>query len=267
MRIVLCLLLFSFLFIPVALKRATCGFKLAKLRLEMPHRPDWESSSSLSQEELSLLLSQPFSYLDKGAQCYVFESRDRDVVIKLFRYDQPHFKKKKNKTPFSAKIEKLFAACLLAYNEAKEETGLIYLHLNLTRNEMPILRAIGPIGQTLHLPLDNYRFAIQKKAEGFRHSFEQAATNPIEMQQKIDSFLSLLKSRIEKGIGNSDPTLSRNFGFLQGRAVEIDFGNYYRSPASKKEEFCKYTHRLRRWLKKSAPEWVAYLDEKVEKFE
>ena len=251
MKKALLIFLFSsfFLMVPAALKRLTCGFRLAKLRIETPFRSDWEIQSTLSKEDLLSLLSQPFSYLDRGAQCYVFESLDKHTVIKLFRCDQE-----------MRKIEKLFAACRVAYEEASEETGLLHLHLNLTSGELPPLRATGPIGQRLSLPLDRYRFAIQKKAKPFRASLEEAFSNPELLKKRIDSFLSLLDSRLAKGIGNSDPSLSRNFGFLGERAVEIDFGNYYRGSST--NEKARYVHRLRRFLKKKAPERAGYVDDR-----
>jgi hypothetical protein len=252
----------SLLLIPVSFKRLTCGFKLAKLRLDAPYRSDWEAASSLSYEELRAILEQPYSYLDKGAQCYVFASQDGQYVVKLFRYDQPCFVKTKTKAPLRDKIEKLFSASVIAYSEAREETGLVYVHLNLTENRLPLLRAKGPIGQSLSLPLDRYRFAIQKRAEPFRASFETSFADPETCKRRIDSFLALLRSRTEKGIGNTDPTLSRNFGFLGDRAVEIDFGNYYKAPDSL-ADVARYAARLRRFFEREAPGWTAYLDEKL----
>lgn len=256
----LVLIAFLFLSLPVAFKRLTCGFKLAKTRLEMPHRADWEIVPILSEEQLKAILGQNFFYLDQGAQCYVFESQDKNHVLKLFRYDQPHFIKKKTKAFFQNKIEKLFTACLLAYRNAREETGLVHLHLNPTLNQLPILHAKGPIGQSLALPLDKYRFAIQKKAKPFRQSLAEALSDSEIFKKRIDSFLFLLHSRLDKGIGNSDPTLGRNFGFFGDRAAEIDFGNYFIT--DRQDEIPKRIQRLRRWLDKNAPEWVQYLDEK-----
>ncbi len=232
---------------------------MGKLRLEIPFREGWETSARLTQKELRDLLNQPFSFLDKGAQCYVFQSRDGKYVIKLFRFDQPHFLSKQKVGPF----EKLFSACLLAYTEAPEETGVVHLHLNRTMQELPILFATSPTGQALQIPLDRYRFAIQKKAEPFRKVLLRAENK----EKLIDSFVSLLYSRIEKEIGNSDPTLHRNFGFLDGKALEIDFGNYFTHPSSKIGEMHRFTHRLRRWLKHHDPASVAYLDKKVKECE
>lgn len=273
---------FFFLFIltalmlslPVCAKRLTQGFRIAKMRLELPFHPEWEMDKI---ENLDPILSQPYSYLSKGAQCYVFASQDGQYVLKLFRFEQPinplrfffhkHFKKKKNRTRFETKILSVFNACKLAFDKASEETGLIYIHLNPNGEKLPLLHCKDPIGRTYQLHLENYRFALQKRAQPFRKVLLEAIQKgeASTVQRRIDEFLALLRSRTGKGIGNSDPNLSRNFGFLEDRAIEFDFGNYgysadIQKPENQKEEIQRYTNRLRRWLKKTAPEWIAYLD-------
>lgn len=274
--LLLCLIAFLFLSLPAVMKHFTCGFHLAKMRLNVPFRSDWEIEplTGAEHEKLIQILSQPFSYLDRGAQCYVFESRDGQTVIKLFRYDAPqnpirrfwraHFRRPKKKTPPADKIEHLFTACLLAYTRAKEETALLYLHLNLTSTQLPFLAVRGPLGQLFRLPLDRYRFAIQRKARLFCDEFSR---DPKTAPQKIDAFLSFLQNRAAKEIVNTDSNLQRNFGFLDGKVVEIDFGNYMKYPPDpllQKKERERYTRRLRRWLHRHHPEWVAYLDQKLE---
>ncbi len=256
MKRLLLFLIFAtlFLLLPVSAKRFTQGFRLAKMNLEFPHHPEWEIAAN---PEVGDILKQPFSFIGKGAQCYVFGSKDGKYVIKLFRYDQP--------TSSEDKILYLFNACKMAYDQLREETGLVYIHLNPTPQNLPLLRCKDPIGRTYEIPLDRYRFAIQKRGLAFRETLKLAHQNPHEMQKRIDEFLALLQSRVGKGIFNTDPNLSRNFGFLEDRAIEFDFGNYRQTPdLNQQAEMKRYTNRLRRWLKKRAPEWVAYLDQKVE---
>lgn len=265
----LALLCVAVLFIPVSFKRFTQGFKLAKTQLSIPYNSKWERESILSAEEMDCLLKQPFSYLGKGSQSYVFKSADGQYVIKLFRFDQhgfPSFNRtKKSGISFERKIHRFSTASLLAFDYAREETGLVYLHLNLTQMKLPFLHATGPLGQKLRLPLDRFHFAIQKKVAPFRASLLYASQceNKEEMKDRIDSFVKLLEQRTEKGIGNSDPNLGRNFGFLGKRAIELDFGNYILLSGSRIGEIKRYTNRLRSWLSKNAPEWVSYLDERV----
>jgi hypothetical protein len=247
------LFVLSLLSLPFVAKKFTQGFRVAKLEFHVPHHPEWEVPMD---SQILSILDQPYAYLGKGAQSYVFASLDGRYVVKLFRSDSEE------------KIIALFNACKMAYDCLKEETGLVYLHLNPTSQRLPILTCQDPLGRGIKLPLDRYRFAIQKRAKPFRETLEAAMGDPALMKARIDQFVALLVSRTEKGIFNTDPSLSRNFGFLDDRAVEIDFGNYHETASySEFTEIKRYTHRLHRWLARTAPEWADYLDRQVEVLE
>jgi len=240
--------------LPATVKRFTYGFRLAKMRLDFPYHPEWEIPPP--PPELRAILQQPFYFIGKGAQSYVFEGEDGKYVVKLFRYDQPSLE---------SKILLLFNACKMAYDFLRAETGLVYIHLNPTPMELPTLFCKDAIGRGYKFPLDHYRFAVQKKGKAFRAVLEEAKDHPLEMQKRLDQFIDLLQSRTAKGIFNSDPNLSRNFGFLETRAIEFDFGNYrHRADLDRISEMERYTSKLRLWLSRCAPEWVAYLDQRVE---
>ncbi len=239
--------------LPALAKRLTQGFRVGKMELAFPSHPEWDVRVT---PEVLAILDQPFYYIDKGSQSYVFESRDGNYVVKFFRFDYPEI---------DLKVLTLFNACKIAYDKLRDETGLIYIHLNPTTEGLPILHCKDAIGRKVRLPLDRYRFAIQKKAMPFRQTLLEARHDPVLMQKRMDQFIDLLQSRTGKGVFNTDPTLSRNFGFLADRAIEIDFGNYRpTSDHNQLSEMIRYTERLRRWLSTEAPEWVAYLDERTE---
>lgn len=257
MRIVSLIFLFSLLFLPVGVKRLTQGVRLEKMRIDFPFHPEWETGPIDTS-----ILNQSFRFLGKGAQCYVFASQDDQYVLKIYRFDRPSLIKRKK---INKNALRLMEASKLAFELAKEETGLVYLHLNLSEGKLPTIQCKDPIGRKIKIPLDRVRFALQKKGEPFRSVLIGALQKPDEMRKRIDSFLTLLRNRTAKGIGNSDPNLSRNFGFLGERAIEFDFGNYYlMQPGQRPREIQRYTERLRRWLKKEAPEWVSYLDQELE---
>lgn len=254
--------------IPSGAKRLTRGFKVAKMRLEFPFRSDLNGVSELSDEEAKIILAQPFSFLNKGAQCYAFLSQDGKYVLKLFRFDQRLLiGKKRSKRSFEQKVCGFFESCKLASISASNETGVLYLHLNLTAGKLPMLIAKGPLGRSFHLPLDRCRFALQKKAmplaEGLFTAMEEG-----QLSERIEAIVALLENRIAKGIGNSDPSLWRNFGFWEDRAIEFDFGNYIARPdfsdvQRKKAELERYMHPLRVWLEKYAPDYLSDLDRRV----
>jgi hypothetical protein len=262
------------------MKRFTHGFRIEKMRLDSSFRSDWEVPplSFEDQQEIFCTLSQSFRYLDRGAQCYVFESEDSLYVLKLFRFDQPQnplrkffrtkIRKRSSDSHNSEKISHLFSACKLAYTLARQETELLYLHLNLTKDQWPTISLKTPLGKSLSLPLDSYRFALQKKAEPLKKVLLSSLSTG-EIQMRLDAILALLTQRVAKGIGNSDRNLFRNFGFIEKKAVEIDFGNYgyspdLASPSQRVQEVGRFISSLRAWLQDHAPEWVAYLDQKME---
>lgn len=252
----------SALFIPLGLKNLNYGFKIAKLHVHLPHNPEWEIASELSKDALHGILSQRFRFLGKGAQCYAFVSEDDQYVLKLFRFDR----KKKRALP-QKKAYRFLSACKLGYELARNETALVYLHLNLTSGMLPILNARAPNGRPFSLPLDSYRFAIQKKAELLEKSLFAALSQGV-LAQRIDAIANLLESRSAKGIGNSDPNLWRNFGFVGDEAVEIDFGNYkvrsdLLNEEAKRQELKRYLIPLRSWVADRSPESLPYFDERT----
>jgi hypothetical protein len=255
--IVLALLILLSLLVPLQIKRMTHGFRIAKMHLDPSFRA--AKPTEMPTQEILAILSQPFSYLDKGAQSYVFASKDGHYVIKLFRF--------RKKAGFHKTVERIFSASQIAYDNLSQETGVVYIHLNPTEGLKPLC-CKDSLGRRHKVSLDNTRFALQRRAKPFRKTLEEARSDPALMQKRLDSLIDLLCRRVEKGVANSDPTLSRNFGFLEEQAVEIDFGNYFFDPSlARKErqlaEMGRYLARLRRWLIKAAPEWVSYLDKKA----
>lgn len=252
-RALLFLLLCSFaLSLPNFAKRITKGFRLSKLQLAFPHHAEWEIAPNPAINEI---LKQNFTFLGKGTQSYVFESEDGKYVIKLFRYDQPSSKNK---------IVLLFNACKIAYDHLQSETGLVYIHLNPTPMNLPILHFQDAVYRRYEIPLDHYRFALQKRAEPFTETLVASRRNPQLMKKRLDQFLTLLKTRTGKGIFNSDPSLSRNFGFLEDQSIEFDFGNYrYSHGADESAEINRFNGKLRYWLEKHAPEWISYFEEQI----
>ncbi|MBX7066134.1 MAG: hypothetical protein K1X28_02775 [Parachlamydiales bacterium] len=259
------LLLFSAfcLSIPQVCKK---DFKVPPIHADIPFNPNWEMPLT---PEVMEILGQPFSYFAQGNQTTVFLSQDGKTVLKLFRYKTTQFPllhmlkncfKKKPKKSFQVKMDKTLSAAHLACNEGKELTQAIYCHLNLTENTLPPLTLhIGK--KKIVLPLDRTRFILQRKVQGFKETLLSAKDNPEEIHQLLDSFASLLLSQFEKNIRNSDPNVGPNFGFYNGKAVEIDFGNFQKiepNPERQKAELAGYLNRLETAIAKWAPEYTEY---------
>lgn len=250
------------------------SFRLPPQNTQILFHPEWEVPLSA---ETKTILSQPFTYLDRGNQTTVFLSQDGQYVLKLFRYRRSRFawiesikgsfarfRHKKPKHALWAKMQKTLEAAHLAYTEGRSFTQLVYIHLNITENLLPTVTLKAH--QAYHLPLDKYRFVIQRKATPFKEALLAAKKQPAKMHQCIDSLVDLLHARSAHGIQNADPNLGPNFGFIDERAVEIDFGNYRKSlpdPARQSQEIAQYFGRFAEWLQKNCPEYIPYLQQKI----
>jgi hypothetical protein len=252
MRIFSLLFLVSLLFLPQFMKS---DFKVPPTFSQIPNRPEWQSTPS---PEILAILNQPFTYLAHGNQSTVFTSHDGQYVLKLLRYTRSRFPlihnlknalHNKPKHDLFTKLNKTLHAAHLAATEASAFTQVVYCHLNLTENQLPLAHLASHT-----LPLDRQRFILQRKVTPFKEALLAARNNPEEMHQLIDSFIALIHNRSSLDIRNSDPNLGPNFGFLNGNAVEIDFGNYRKAP-QQPHEINAYITRLEHWLAKNAPEY------------
>src|SRR5437868_3279127 len=64
--------------------KQTDGFSIYNISSNLSFREEWEIPQETT--EAKIILAQPFYYLGKGAQSYVFESEDGNFVLKFFRH-------------------------------------------------------------------------------------------------------------------------------------------------------------------------------------
>lgn len=256
--ILLSLFLFaSLLCLPAGLKRWTCSFHAARCIPPILGEKQGVVFSKLEPEAITKILSQPFHYLDRGAQSFVFASQDGRYVLKLFFFDSfPKFYMQSN----MEKARKMMQSCVIAA-QAADETGLIYLHFGPSNLSLPKLRLFGPAWHRTHLESSSYCFALQRRATLLKESLCLAYLKKDRdaFVKKVDAFFELLRRRVSMGILNSDPSLYGNFGFVGERAIEIDFGNYYQDTTLSEQagmrEIARYKKKLDEWASRMMPEW------------
>lgn len=251
-----------FLWLPNSYKRWTHAFRPAKCFLEMPYQERWETK--LTDTQLLSVLKEPFSYLAKGAQSYVFESSDGEYVLKVFRFDackMPLGQKlirqlrktfglrEKHYTPWRQRAFKTLDSCKLAMDLAPHLTGVVFVSLN-PKPGLPLIRLKDRLGMAHTIDPAKYRFVLQKKAEPFLFTIKNAK----DPSSLIASYLSLISELSNLGIANLDPTMGRNFGFIDGRAVQIDFGNFCLDAEKAKNDVSHFTNQIRSWLEKRRPD-------------
>jgi hypothetical protein len=249
----------------------TDGFTLSKIHSESVFEKKWETPSP--NAEILKILAQKFTYLSCGNTCYVFESEDGKFVLKFFKQhhlyplswigDVPIPKLQKRRE----KKERVFTSCKLAFDELKEETGLVYLHLNPTHGALPRLTFTDKIGISHTVPLDQLQFLLQKKAENAYSHIQCLLKNHdyIGAKKGIEEILKLMVTISEKGFNDLDPNIGTNLGFIENRPVKIDVGPLVKDTRLQEIVFlekkkAKALTRLKKWVKLNLPDFFELLE-------
>ncbi len=259
-------------------KLQTGSFTIARISSQLQYHPEWEvpALSENDEQEIKKALSQPYYFFSKGAQSFVFASEDGTAVIKFFRHHHlsapswvrflplawaRHSIHKKN-----SKLSKDFTSYKLAYEVLREESGLLYLHLNKTSHLNLTLDLVDNLGIHHPLPLDQYEFVVQKRATLVYSALETWIQKGEfeEAKKALTSLVKLLTVRSQKGIFDKDPDLNTNFGFIGTQSLQIDIGRFKRKPpAVDQNELIRITDNLHQWLMHRAPELDRHLKEEL----
>jgi hypothetical protein len=288
--------LFFFLLIPLfcfCWHYLSGGFQIQKIRFHLPISEKWQTHYTETQkDDIAKIISQPFHYLAKGRQSYVFVSSDDKYVIKFFRYhlirpkfiyhflrifpSLDNFRRYRIKAK-KRQFEKWMDSYFIAAKELKEETGLVCVHLTETNDLPRNIVIIDRLGRKHTIDPNKTGFLIQKKTDLFLDKVKKLTDKKKdkELSQLISAYLDTVISRQFKGINNKDPSWLRNMGSIGvNEVVEIDVGRYtYAQPVNSKKELRAYLHRyiysLRDYFSSHYPEMVAkfetIIDEKVDR--
>lgn len=216
----------------------TDGFSVSNIRSELTYHSDWDSNNYL---EVGTILNQDFNYLGKGCQFYTFMSQDGQYVLKFFK--QKHLRDpimvqiadfiglkdyaaKQRERKFS-KVDKLFKSCKLAYEYLPQETGVVAIHLNKTKDQFKDKTTIyDKMGFAHTIDLNDFEFVLQK-----------AAQPVVGTKEAVASMCQVVEDRCRKGIADRDPAFIQNMGLLpDGRAIIIDIGQLEKDDRLKDEE-------------------------------
>lgn len=263
----------------------TDGFTIANITSEMPYDARWKLRSMNESQALAVeeALSQPYHYMGKGCQSYVFLSEDEKYIIKFIKYQRfrnhiwvdwlrklPPLKRyyavkdaKKRK-----KLENIFNGWVIAYHELQPETGVIYVHLNKTPELGRILHITDKMGVEHDLPLDDMEFLVQKKAtmltDTIATMMQQGEVDGVKLL--VSRLMKTILNEFERGISDNDQALMQNTGVLDGVPIHIDLGQFvYRddvqNPQLMKQQLFNRTYLFNQWLHKRYPEVGEHLDE------
>lgn len=232
----------------------TDGFSSAKIQGELI-----PGEALPPTEEVTARLSQPYRYLAKGRQCFVFASEDGREVVKLLNYNRFYFPR----LPFfkayaerrRGRFRKTVESLTLAADKLASETGIEYLHLQ-EGGSLPVLELLGPAGGRRFIDLNKVAFVLQKRMDA--PVFERLSAIANEqgeegLRRALGAILSLLQKRCALGIADDDRDIEINFGFLGDDPILIDPGRLFFNQdllmaKGTRLEMQEATKKLYKWL-------------------
>lgn len=265
----------------------TDGFRKDKIAQDAIYDPKWDVLYRPQEEKKILsLLDQPFYYLGKGCQVYVFGSSDQKYVIKFIRYHKYRLPFWMHYITFCSKGADYKAYRMdhrkrgyfnslrsykIAYDLLSRETKTLYIHLNPTDHLKKKLQIIDRLGRKDIVDLDHSGFLVQEKVQSLEPYLLQLknAQNMQETKKVIDSFLMLVDSLYRKGMTNKDYNCLKNSGYLNGQVVGMDIGSFYpqeglENPQEFEQELRNFVKHFRKWGIKKYPEILPIFDAKVD---
>lgn len=261
----------------------TGGFTMSNIESDIPYQAKWDTHplSPTEKEQIASVLDQPFIYLGKGCQAYVFTSPDDKYVIKFFKYQrfrpqtwidfftfipavneyQQHKVKEKQE-----KLDKVFTSWKIAFEDLKDETGVVYVHLNKSTDWKKFVTIRDKLGLEHQVDLDKTEFMVQHKAVMLCPAIRQLmeAKQLDQAILLIDKLLTMLLSEYARGYADNDHALMQNTGVLNGNPIHIDIGQFIRNGSVKapkvyKQELYDKTYQFYLWLKGHYPSLAEHL--------
>jgi len=264
--------------------KVTGGFMVSNIASDFAFQPQWEVRPLAGSEvqEFERAIDQPYRYLGKGCQSYVFSSEDGQYVIKFFKYQryrlqswlvyfpplpavvkyrQEKIEKKWNK------LDGFVRSWKIAFENLKDETGLVYVHLNKTDNLHRQMTIYDKIGKQHIISLDQMEFCIQRRANmlcetllEYRNKEDLPAA-----EQLVHRLLNTILSEYSRGLADNDHALMQNTGVVQGKPVHIDVGQFVFNEAVKQpeifhQELVTKTYKFKIWLREYYPDLADYLE-------
>lgn len=255
----------------------TGGFTEGNITSDFAYDARWDSKPVTSQElsHVQHVLTQPYHWLGKGCQSYVFASNDGQYVIKFFKYQRfrnavwlqwfdsiptvdAYLKRKTIEK--KQRLDTVFKSWKLAYEELPEESGIIFLHLNKSDQQLPTLVLYDKLGLVHHIDLNQTEFLLQKRADMLTSTLENLVENKQEAQAQalIDQLFAMIMSEYRRGYADNDHALMQNTGVFNGKPIHIDVGQFIknkimRDPAIYNQELYNKMYNFQAWLRQLSP--------------
>jgi len=238
------------------------SFSVRSIHLDTWPTKNYEPPICLYSKELA----QPYTYLGKGRQFYVFGSSDGKYVLKFIkcqRIDIPTLLK-----PFTsdkrfqdrlARIDGIFSSLALASGPFQECTGVLYAQLAKRSGITQEVELIDKLGIHHTISLENVPFVLQKRAVPLLECLEELiAKNDIaEAKVRLNQLIQLFEQDVSLSCYDTDSgiILRNNVGFLPDCAIHIDIGTLTHQPP---QHTFERLQPLQGWLQDKKPELADY---------
>ncbi len=254
----------------------TGGFRAEKIHSHCLTSASFDFSSSGFSEKM---LDQPFYYLGKGRQAYVFSSQDGKYVIKFLR-DQKYrpslwmrasiffhalsSSQKKVLREQSERLERALLSYQLASLKLSSETEILRTHIGQGPLSKNILLVDG-FSRKFAIDLGTTSFLLQRKGENLgRFLLRCHQKNDVKLlQSAICGFFETIKRRVGENILVRDAHCTlQNTALCRGRVIEIDVGSFYEdAQCDRAYEIKRSAGPLREFIEKNIPEVLSFFDE------
>ncbi len=227
------------------------------------------------------LLQGKFTYFGRGLQSFAFLSEDGAYVLKIFNNKMQKkraffktfgFLNKAQET--ENKLKLTFESYKIAYEELKQETGILYTHLKPTSTLQRTVTLIDKLGIAHPLDLDTTGFVLQKRATlaypYLKDLIEKGAL--LEAKSAITALTHLFIQKSLKGIKDNDPLIRTNLGFINHKPIHIDIGPFSKDPEVQDPKFYlpeirRITASLKNFLENNCPELILHLENELKNVE
>jgi len=256
-------------------------FCLQNISGNIAFHPEWDSNKVPSAALVHEIFNQKYTYLSKGRQSCVFASHDGRYVLKLLIFpvhmrpfywlSHPfsfHLHSQKKAAKALYKSDKILTTCesfKIAYEELPDQTDVLLIHLNKNPFSQKQVELVDALGHSYFLPIERYHYIVQKKGELIFPTLAQMIKNQKteEAKQLIDSLISLIVSRCQKGIADHDAILEKNYGWNGKKAIHFDVGRFARDDSLKDPKAChqeviKIMHSVATYLAQHDPVLYEY---------
>lgn len=230
---------------------------------------------SLEQSRLQSILAQPYRYLDRGRQSYVFVSQDQQYVIKFFdlgRYKpglstllfptgKPGVLVKPDR--MERKMNRLFSGYQLAYERDRDHAFIIFQQLKPNPLLKQLIVLNDRFGFKHTIDLSEVPFVIQYKAIPTRIVLTALLNkgNVVTAKKRLRQLLDMYMVEYGRGIYDRDHNFMYNTGFVDGEPIRLDVGRLraeekYKDPTVALEDLEKIAiGRTAGWLQRHFPQY------------